>query len=56
MTEKRFPSRLNDVIFIDTGKPNREEILEQLRNGKPLISDEDAFERHLARKWSKKNE
>ena len=54
MTEKRFPSRLNDVIFIDTGKPNRKQILEQLWNGKPLISDEEAFERHLRIKWGKK--
>lgn len=54
-TAKRFfPNGLNNVIFIDTGKPNRKQILEQLWNGEPLISDEEAFERHLRRKWSKK--
>jgi len=51
MMKKRFPSGLNSVIFVDTGKPSREQILEQLKNGKPLISDEEAFERHLMRKW-----
>lgn len=52
MTEKRFPTILNHIIFVDTGrKPSREEIKEQLMNQKPLISDEKAFERHLIRKW-----
>lgn len=45
MSEQRF-------IFIDVGKPNREQIKEQLFNGKPLISDECAFLRHLLRKWN----
>ena len=42
MSEKRF-------IFIDVGNPSREQIKEQLLNGKSLISDECAFLRHLVR-------
>ena len=45
MSEKRF-------TFIDVGKPNREQIKEQLLNGQSLISDECAFLRHLVRKWN----
>lgn len=49
MSEKRF-------IFIDVGKPSREQIKKQLLKqwltGKPLISDECAFLRHLFRKWN----
>ena len=45
MSEKRF-------IFIDMGNPSREQIKEQLLNGKSLISDECAFLRHLLRKWN----
>ena len=52
MTEKRFPTILNHVIFVDNSKkPSIEEIKHQLMNQKPLISDEEAFERHLIRKW-----
>lgn len=52
MSEKRFPSIISNVIFVDTGKkPSIEEIKHQLMNQKPLISDEKAFERHLMRKW-----
>lgn len=52
MTEKRFPTILNHVTFVDTGtKSSIEEIKKQLMNQKPLISDEEAFERHLLRKW-----
>lgn len=48
MTEKRFPTILNHVTFVDTGKkPSIEEIKKQLINQEPLISDEEAFERHL---------
>ena len=53
MTEKRFPTVLKNVIFVDTGrKPTREEIIKQMINQEPLISDEEAFERYLIRKWS----
>lgn len=57
MTEKkRFPSILNRVIFIDTGhKPTREEIIEQMMTQKPIISDEEAFEKHLIRKHTKED-
>ena len=52
MTEKRFPTILNHVVFVDTGKkPSMEEIKKQLMNQEPLMSDEEAFERHLIRKW-----
>lgn len=53
MTEKRFFTILNHVIFVDTGKkPSIEEIKNQLMNQEHLISDEEAFERYLIRKWS----
>lgn len=40
------------IIYVDTGrKPTREEIIEQMMNQEPLISDEEAFLRHLRRKW-----
>lgn len=53
MTEKRFPTILNHVAFVDTGKkPSIEEIKNQLKNQEPLISDEEAFERYLIMKWS----
>ena len=53
MTEKRFPSIISNVIFVDNGKkPSIEEIKHQLKNQELLISDEEAFERHLIRKWS----
>lgn len=43
------------ILYIDTGKkPTREEILEQMMNQEPLISDEEAFLRHLIKEW--KNE
>lgn len=52
MTEKRFPSIISNVIFVDTGKkPSIEEIKKQLINQPLIISDEEAFERHLLRKW-----
>lgn len=42
------------VIFIDTGKPTREQIKEKFFSSEfYLITDEEAFERHLFRKWSK---
>lgn len=52
MSEKRFPTILNHVIFVDNRKKlSIEEIKHQLMNQEPLISDEEAFERHLIRKW-----
>ena len=52
MTEKRFPTVLNHFIIVNTGKkPSKEEIKHQLMNQEPLITDEEAFERHLVRKW-----
>lgn len=52
MTEKRFPSILNHVIFVNNKKKqSMEEFKHQLMNQEPLISDEEAFVRHLARKW-----
>lgn len=52
IVEKRFPTILNHVIFVDNNKkPSIEEVKEQLMNQEPLISDEEAFERHLIRKW-----
>lgn len=52
MTEKQFPTVLNHFIIVDTGKkPLKEEIKYQLMNQEPLITDEEAFERHLVRKW-----
>lgn len=52
MTEKRFPSILNHVIFVNNKKKqSMEEFKHQLMNQEPLISDEEAFVRHLVRKW-----
>lgn len=52
MAEKLFPTILNDVVFINTKhKPSREEIIKQMMCQEPLISDEEAFLRHLIRKW-----
>ena len=51
MTEKRFLC-INNVVFVNAEKKlTLEEIKHQLMNQKPLISDEEAFERHLIRKW-----
>ena len=37
---------------MNTGKKlTKEEIIEQMMNQEPLISDEEAFERELIRKW-----
>lgn len=53
MTEKDFP---RCILFINTGKkPTLEEFKEQvmmMMTQEPLISDEEAFERHLIRKWT----
>lgn len=54
MIAKRFLSwtKHMGIIYVDTGKkPTREEIIEQMMNQEPIISDEDAFLRHLIRKW-----
>ena len=52
MSVKRFPSILDNVIFVDTGrKPTMEEILKQMMTQEAIISDEEAFLRHLIRKW-----
>ena len=54
MTGKQFPTWTKHmcIICVDTGKkPTRKEIIEQMINQEPLISDEEAFERHLMRKW-----
>ena len=51
MTEKRFLC-INNVVFVNAEKKlTLEEIKLQLMNQKPLISDEEAFERYLIRKW-----
>ena len=53
MTEKQFPTwtKHMSIIYVDTGKkPTREDIIEQMLNQEPLISDEEAFLRHLIRK------
>ena len=55
MTTQRFPTCTKHmcIIYIDTGKkPTREEIIEHMMYQEPLISDEEAFLRHLIRKWS----
>ena len=40
------------IIYVDTGKkPTREEIIEQIMSREPIISDEEAFLRHLIRKY-----
>lgn len=53
MTEKDFPPC---ILFVNTGKKlTLEEIKEQVMvrmTQEPLISDEEAFERHLIRKWA----
>lgn len=42
------------VIYIDTGKElSKEDIINQMMSQELLISDEEAFLRHLIRKWSK---
>lgn len=54
MTEKRFPTwtKHMSIIYVDTGKkPTRKEIIKQMMCQEPLISDEEAFLRHLIRKW-----
>ena len=49
MTGKRFPTW---IMYMNTGKkPTRKEIIEQMMNQEPIISDEEAFLRHLIRKW-----
>lgn len=53
MTEQ-FPTWTKHmcIIYVDTGKkPTRKEIIEQMMNQEPIISDEEAFLRHLIRKW-----
>ena len=53
MTEKQFPTftKYMSIIYVDTGKkPTREDIIEQMLNQEPFISDEEAFLRHLIRK------
>lgn len=54
MTVKRFLTWTKHIciIYVDTGKkPTRNEIIEQMINQEPLISDEEAFLRHLIRSW-----
>ena len=54
MTEKRFPTwtKYMCIIYVDTEKiSTREEIIKQMMNQEPLISDEEAFLRHLIRRW-----
>lgn len=39
------------LLYVDIGKKfTREEIIKQMMNQEPLISDEEAFLRHLVRK------
>ena len=43
------------IIFINTGrKLTREEIIKQLFTQEPIISDEEAFLRHLRIKYERK--
>lgn len=52
MTVKRFPNWTKHmcIIYVDTRKkPTRKEIIKQMMNQEPLISDEDAFLKHLIR-------
>ena len=43
------------IIYIDTGRRlSNEEIIMQMLNQEPLISDEEAFIRHLQRKYDVK--
>lgn len=54
MSEKRFPTWTKHIciICVDAGKKStREEIIEQMMCQEPLISDEEAFLKHLIRKW-----
>lgn len=56
MTENQFPTcmRYMSIIYANTGhKSTREKIIKQMMNQEPLISDEEAFVRHLARRWKK---
>ena len=54
MSEKRFKLLGGGVIFLNTAKPTREQIKEKLFSPEfYLITDEEAFERHLFRKWIK---
>ena len=56
MTEKPFPTWTKHmcIIYVDNGKkPTREEIIEQMMNQESIICDEEAFLRHLIRKWAK---
>lgn len=40
------------IIYVDTGKkPTMEDIIQQMMCQESLISDEEAFLRHLIRKW-----
>ena len=54
MIEKRFPTWTKHmcIIYVDTGqKPTRKEIIKQMMNQEPIISDEEAFLRHLIMEW-----
>ena len=54
MTVERFLTwtKHMSIIYVDTGKKlTKEEIIKQMTNQEPLISDEEAFLRHLIRKW-----
>ena len=43
------------IIYIDSGRRlSKEEIIMQMLNQEPLISDEEAFIRHLQRKYDVK--
>lgn len=56
MSEEQFPTwtKHMGIIWVDNDeKPTREEILEQMMNQEPIISDEEAFLRHLIKEWSK---
>ena len=45
---------MSNILFVNTKRRlTKEEIKKQMMNQKPLISDEDAFLRHLIWKWSK---
>jgi len=54
MTEKGFFTWTKHmcIIYVNTGKKHtREEIIKQMMCQELLISDEEAFLRHLVRKW-----
>ncbi len=56
MIEKRFPTWTKHmcIIYVDTRKkPTKENIVKQMVCQEPLISDEEAFLRHLIKKWEK---